>query len=47
MVNDTPLILVTNDDGVDAKGIRCLVDCIGREADVVIAAPAQPQSGKS
>ena len=47
MANDTPLILVTNDDGVSAKGIRCLVDCIGREADVVIAAPALPQSGKS
>lgn len=41
------LILVTNDDGVNAKGVKCLAQCAARFGDVVIVAPARPQSGMS
>jgi len=41
------LILVTNDDGVDAKGVKCLAQCAREFGDVVIVAPARPQSGMS
>lgn len=42
-----PLILVTNDDGVAARGIRCLAEIASRFGDVIVAAPASAQSGKS
>lgn len=42
-----PLILVTNDDGIQAPGIRCLVDCVSAHGDVIVVAPEEPQSGKS
>jgi len=40
-----PLILVTNDDGISAKGIRSLVEAIRDFGDIVIVAPDKPQSG--
>jgi len=40
-----PLILVTNDDGIYAKGIRALVRAVMPLGDVVIVAPDKPQSG--
>jgi 5'-nucleotidase len=40
-----PLILVTNDDGFTAPGIRALVEVVGEMADLLIIAPDQPQSG--
>ncbi|MFO7258599.1 MAG: 5'/3'-nucleotidase SurE [Bacteroidota bacterium] len=40
-----PLILVSNDDGITAKGIRTLVDIMKRIGDVVVVAPDGPQSG--
>jgi 5'-nucleotidase len=40
-----PLILVTNDDGIFAKGIRSLVEAVTEFGDVVIVAPDSPQSG--
>lgn len=40
-----PLILVTNDDGVAAPGIRALVDVARTLGDVVVVAPDSPQSG--
>jgi len=41
-----PLILVTNDDGIVAPGIRALVDVASRLGEVVVVAPDSPQSGK-
>jgi 5'-nucleotidase len=38
-------ILVTNDDGVNAPGIRHLVDAIKDLGRVVVVAPDKPQSG--
>ncbi len=40
-----PLILVTNDDGVMAPGIRHLVKYMLELGDVVVVAPDKPQSG--
>ena len=40
-----PLILVTNDDGFTAPGIRALVEVVGEMAELLIIAPDQPQSG--
>jgi len=41
-----PLILVTNDDGIVAPGIRALVEVASSLGDVVVVAPDSPQSGK-
>src|SRR5699024_12376460 len=40
-----PLILVTNDDGVSAPGIRALIEVAKKLGDVVVVAPDSPQSG--
>ena len=40
-----PLILVTNDDGIYAKGIRSLVNAVLPLGDVFVVAPDKPQSG--
>ena len=40
-----PLILVTNDDGVTAPGIRNLVESIADLGDIVFVAPDSHQSG--
>lgn len=40
-----PLILVTNDDGITAPGIRALVDAALSVGEVVVVAPDSPQSG--
>lgn len=42
-----PLILVTNDDGVHAKGIQTLAQVAREFGDVVIMAPDKNSSGKS
>ena len=39
------LILVTNDDSVNAKGIHALVEVAKQFGDVVVVAPDKPQSG--
>ncbi|MBM3185624.1 MAG: 5'/3'-nucleotidase SurE [Bacteroidetes bacterium] len=39
------LILVTNDDGVSAKGIHALAEVASRFGKVVVVAPDKPQSG--
>ncbi len=41
-----PLILVTNDDGITAPGIRTLISIVQEIGDVLIVAPDSPQSGK-
>jgi 5'-nucleotidase len=40
-----PLILVTNDDGITAPGLRTLVRCMQEIGEVVVVAPDSPQSG--
>ncbi len=40
-----PLILITNDDGISAPGIRFLIECMKPLGEVVVVAPAGPQSG--
>lgn len=40
-----PLILVTNDDSIYAKGISVLVEVAKEFGDVVVVAPSTPQSG--
>lgn len=40
-----PLILVTNDDGITAPGIRNLVEAASEFGKVVVVAPDSPQSG--
>jgi 5'-nucleotidase len=40
-----PLILVTNDDGILAPGIRYLIKVMKTIGDVVVVAPDKPQSG--
>ncbi len=40
-----PLILVTNDDGITAPGIRTLISVMNEIGDVVVIAPDSPQSG--
>ena len=42
-----PLILLSNDDGVHAKGMRTLHTALTRFADVVVVAPLVEQSAKS
>lgn len=39
-----PLILVTNDDGITAPGIRALIDVMSKIGDVLVVAPDKPQS---
>lgn len=46
-MNDRPLILITNDDGVEAKGIKELTECLRDLGDLVVFAPDGPRSGMS
>ncbi|MGY8988174.1 MAG: 5'/3'-nucleotidase SurE [Flavobacteriales bacterium] len=41
-----PLILVVNDDGINAPGIRKLIAIMNDFGEVVVVAPDGPQSGK-
>jgi 5'-nucleotidase len=40
-----PLILISNDDGYEAKGINCLIDMVRPLGDVLVCAPDGPRSG--
>ena len=42
-----PLILITNDDGFRARGIRTLTEYLKDVADIIVFAPESPQSGMS
>lgn len=44
---EKPLILVTNDDGVNAKGIKALVELVKDFGDIYVVAPNRSNSGKS
>jgi 5'-nucleotidase len=45
MKNRKPLILVTNDDGISAKGIRSLIETVQPFGELLVVAPDKPQSG--
>ena len=45
MANERPLILVANDDGITAPGIRNLIKVMNELGDVIVVAPDGPQSG--
>ncbi len=45
MTQKKPLILVTNDDGITAPGIRALISVMNEIGDVFVVAPDSPQSG--
>lgn len=47
MMSEKPLILITNDDGVQAKGINELIECLRDLGDLVVFAPDGPRSGMS
>ncbi len=42
-----PLILITNDDGIHAKGIRSLIEIAKPLGEIVVMAPKKPMSSKS
>ncbi len=42
-----PLILITNDDGIEARGIEFLAKQVASLGDVVVVAPDSPRSGQS
>lgn len=42
---EKPLILVTNDDGITAPGVRALISMMNEIGDVYVVAPDSPQSG--
>jgi 5'-nucleotidase len=46
MENQHPLILVTNDDGILANGIKALVEVARNYGEVIVVAPDKPQSGQ-
>jgi len=43
-VSDSLSVLLTNDDGIDAVGLRSLYDALDEYADVTVVAPADDQS---
>lgn len=45
MPKKKPLILVTNDDGINAPGLRNLIRVMNELGEVVVVAPDGPQSG--
>ncbi len=47
MEKERPLILVTNDDGFFAGGLKALVEVAKEFGDVVVVAPEESQSGMS
>jgi 5'-nucleotidase len=42
---EQPIILITNEDGVTAPGIRSLVEAVKDLGKIVVVAPDKPQSG--
>lgn len=47
MKNKKPLILISNDDGVSAKGIGVLVETLRDLGEIMVMAPDGPRSGAS
>ncbi|MDE7412832.1 MAG: 5'/3'-nucleotidase SurE [Muribaculaceae bacterium] len=46
-MKNRPLILVSNDDGIFAKGVKALVERLVNFGDVVVVCPDSPRSGQS
>ncbi len=46
-ISDVPLILLTNDDGIDAEGLVCLEEALADVADLVVVAPDRERSAVS
>ncbi|MCU0681643.1 MAG: 5'/3'-nucleotidase SurE [Polyangiaceae bacterium] len=44
---DRPLLLLTNDDGYQAEGLRALREALGRLGEVIVVAPETEQSATS
>lgn len=42
-----PLILITNDDGINARGIKSVAEYLMPLGDIVVVAPDGPRSGQS
>lgn len=42
-----PKILITNDDGVSAPGLRALIDAVAPLGEITVVAPNAPRSGQS
>jgi len=47
MDTNKPLILISNDDGYNAKGIKALVEMIGDMGEILVCAPEDARSGYS
>ena len=45
MKENRQLILISNDDGYQAKGINCLIDMLRDMADILVCAPDSARSG--
>ena len=45
--SDRPVILVTNDDGVGAKGLQAMIEAVRGLGDVLVVAPDGARSGQS
>ncbi len=46
-LNHKPLILITNDDGIQAKGIRSLIEAVRPLGEIIVLAPDGARSGMS
>ena len=42
-----PLLLISNDDGYQAKGIRQLIEMVSDYGDIIVCAPDDARSGYS
>ena len=47
MENQRPLILISNDDGIIAKGISELIKFLRPLGEIVVMAPDAPRSGSA
>ncbi len=47
MTAQKPLIFISNDDSINAKGLYHLIDCVKDMGDVVVVAPDEQHSGQS
>lgn len=47
MAQERPLILISNDDGIEARGIHALAQVAAHYGDVVVVAPNKGYSGQS
>lgn len=46
-MNKQKTILVTNDDGIEAKGLYALIEGVKDLGEIIVVAPSDPQSGMS